>query len=65
MFAEFLMPVHGHGWGDSATHPIERRNSTLAALLLLAGLSPLRRRDLPAQRFTAHSGASNHRIQVL
>lgn len=62
MFAEFLMPVHSHGCGNSATHPIERRYSTLAALLLLVGTSPLRRRALPTRCITAHSGASNRRI---
>ncbi|MCI4431431.1 MAG: hypothetical protein JHC40_19950 [Burkholderiales bacterium] len=45
--------------GESATHPIAPRCGTLAALLLLAGMSPPRRRALPAHRITAHSGASN------
>ena len=47
------------GLGESATHPIEPRCGTPAALLLLAGMSPPRRRALPAHRITAHSGASN------
>jgi hypothetical protein len=42
----------------SATLPIELRCGTLAALLLLVGISPPRRRALPACRITAHSGAS-------
>jgi hypothetical protein len=58
--------THGHPQrlGDSATHPIEPRSGTLAALLLLAGTSPRRRRALPAHRITAHSGASNCGFQV-
>ncbi len=36
-----------HLLGDSATHPIEPRCGALAALLLLAGMSPQRRRALP------------------
>ena len=36
---------------------IERRCGTLAALLLLAGMSPPRRRALPAHRIAAHAGA--------
>jgi hypothetical protein len=42
----------------NATHPIEPCCGALAALLLLAGTSPQRRRALPAHRTTAHSGAS-------
>ena len=48
-----------HLLGESATHPIEPRCGTLAALLLLAGMSPQRRRALPSRRIAAHSGASN------
>ena len=48
-----------HLLGESATHPFEPRCGTLAALLLLAGMSPQRRRALPAHRSAAHSGASN------
>jgi hypothetical protein len=48
-----------HRFGESATHPIEPRCGALAALLLLAGMSPPRRRALPAHRIAAHSGASN------
>jgi hypothetical protein len=44
--------------GLSATHRIEPRYGTPAALLLLAGTSPQRRRALPAHRIAAHSGAS-------
>ncbi|MFM8901445.1 MAG: hypothetical protein ACKOF9_16095 [Burkholderiales bacterium] len=45
-------------FAPSATHPIELHCGTLAALLLLVGMSPPRRRALPAHRITAHSGAS-------
>ena len=51
-----------HLLGDSAAHPIAPRYGTLAALLLLAGMSPQRRRALPVPRITAHSGASNCRF---
>jgi hypothetical protein len=51
-----------HLFGESATHPIEQCFGLLAALLLLAGMSPLRRRALPSPRITAQSGASNCRI---
>ncbi len=49
---------------EGATDPIEPPGSALAALLLLAGISPLRRRALPAHSLTAHSGPSNCRFQV-
>ncbi|XVJ70655.1 MAG: hypothetical protein HEQ39_14260 [Rhizobacter sp.] len=49
-------------WGGNATHPIEPRCGTLAALLLIAGMSPLLRRALPAHLIAAHSGASNCRF---
>ncbi|HYW58527.1 MAG TPA: hypothetical protein VE934_16365 [Polaromonas sp.] len=45
--------------GGSATHPIESPWRVLAALLLLAGMSPRRRPALPAHPMTTHSGASN------
>ena len=55
-----------HLLGESATHPIEPRCGTLAGLqavlLLLAGMSPQRRRALPAHCIAAHSGASNCRF---
>jgi len=51
-----------HLMGASATDPIEPPGSALAALLLLAGMSPLRRRALPAHPLTAHSGPSNCRF---
>jgi len=50
--------------GESATHPIEPPWGTLATLLLLAGMSLLPRRALPALPMTAHSGAFNYRSQV-
>jgi hypothetical protein len=46
----------------SATHPIEPFGGALAALLRLAGMSPLRCRALPSHRRTAHSGVSNRRF---
>ena len=51
-----------HRVGESATHPIEPRCGALAALLLLAGMSPQRRRALPVPHITTHSGASNCRF---
>ena len=48
-----------HLLGESATRPIKPRYGALTALLLLAGMSPQRRRALPAHRIAAHSGASN------
>jgi len=51
------MPEPVRQSGESATHPIEPRFGTLAASLLLAGMSPQRRRALPAHRIAAHSGA--------
>jgi hypothetical protein len=62
MNATFSSHGKHHHSGDSATHPIEPRCGTLAALLLLAGTSPQRRRALPAHRIAAHSGASNCRF---
>ena len=49
---------------DSAKHPIEPRYGTLAALLLLAGMSPQRRHAWPTHRIVAHSRASNCDFQV-
>ena len=48
-----------HPMGEGATGPIEPPGSALAALLLLAGRSPLRRHALPAHSLPAHSGPSN------
>ena len=39
-----------HLLGESATHPIEPRCGTLVALLLLAGMSPQRRRPCRPRR---------------
>ena len=64
MNADFCTHEHRHHWGDSTTHPIEPRHGLLAALLLLAGRSPQRRRVLPAHRIAAHSGASSCGFQV-
>jgi hypothetical protein len=49
-----------HRLGERATRPIELRDGTLAALLLLAGSIPRRRPASPAHRLAAHSGASNY-----
>ncbi|MFM2450927.1 MAG: hypothetical protein RIS44_3377, partial [Pseudomonadota bacterium] len=51
---EFSTHEHPLKLGESATRPIEQRCGTLAALLLLAGTSPQRRRALPAHRIAAH-----------
>lgn len=51
-----------HLVGQSATGPTEPPGRALAALLLLAGSSPLRRRALPAHTLTAHSDLSNCRF---
>jgi hypothetical protein len=59
---EISLPACLHAMGENATQPIEPRYGTLAALLLLVGISPLRRRALPAHRIAAHSSASNYRI---
>jgi hypothetical protein len=62
MDTKFVDHEDVHPLGESATHPIELRCGTLAALLLLAGMSPPRRRALPAHRGAARSGAFNCRI---
>ena len=54
--------AHLHLKGDSATHPRAQRWNALAALLLLAGMSPQRRRALPARPIAALLGASNCRF---
>ena len=55
MSIEFALPARHHPVGVSATQPIAPRYGTLAALLLLVGKSPLRRRALPSHRIAAHS----------
>ena len=62
MDTEIYTHDNPHLLGESATHPIEPRYGTLAALLRLAGRSPQRCHVLPAHRITAHSGASNCRF---
>jgi hypothetical protein len=52
-----------HPMGDVAMRPIEQPWNVLAALFLLAGGGQPRRHALPAHPSTAHSGASNRRIQ--
>ena len=64
MNTEIYIHDDPHDLGEGATHPIEPRCGTLAALLLLAGTCPQRRRALPAHRSAAHSGASNCGFQV-
>ena len=59
---EISLPACLHPRGENATQPIEPRYGTLAALLLLVGISPLRRRALPAHRIVAHSAVSYYRI---
>ncbi len=55
MPTEFSLPAHHYHLGENATQPIAPRFGTLAALLLLVGRSPLRRRVLPSHRIAAHS----------
>ena len=64
MNADVRDPDEHHRVGDSATRPIRPRCGALAALLLLAGMSPQRRRALPAHRIAARSGAFNCGFQV-
>ena len=64
MDIDFPLFDNDHLLGESATHPIEPRCGTLAALLRLAGRSPQRCHVLPAHRSAAHSDASNCRFQV-
>ena len=62
MNASFSDDDNSHHLGQSATHPIEQRCDALAALLLVAGMSPPPRRALPSRRIAAHSGAFNCRF---
>jgi len=69
MNTAFCAHEHVHLLGDCATRPIEQRYGALAALLLLAGMSPQRpaqakrrarlRMALPAHRIAARSSAFN------
>jgi len=45
-------------------HPIAPRSTHHAALLALAGMSPLRPRALPGPPITAQSGESNYFFQI-
>ena len=54
MSFEFALSARHHHVGEYATQPIEPRYGTLAALLLLVGKSPLRRRALPSHRIASH-----------
>jgi hypothetical protein len=51
-----------HHLGESAMHPPAPRSTRHAALLVLAGSSPLRPRALPGTPITALAGASNYRF---
>ena len=53
-----------HRLGERATRPIAPRYGTLAALLLLVGMSPQHRHALPAHRIAAHLDVFNYRIKV-
>ena len=55
MSIEISLPARHHPWGENTTQPIAPRYGTLSALLLLVGISPLRRRALPSHRIAAHS----------
>jgi len=50
---------HFHLWGETAMHPAAPRPARHAALLVLAGRSPLRPRALPDAPIVALPGASN------
>jgi hypothetical protein len=56
------LPEGRHPIGENATQPIEPRYGTLAVLLLLVGISPLRRCALPVHRIAAQSAVSNYQI---
>jgi hypothetical protein len=62
MSIEISLPAPVRPLRENATQPIAPRYGTLAALLLLVGISPLRRRALPSHRIAAHSAAFNYRI---
>jgi hypothetical protein len=53
-----------HHLGESAMRPPAPRSTRHAALLVLAGSSPLRPRALPGTPITALADASNCRFQV-
>jgi len=48
-----------HLWGERAMHPAAPRSARHAALLVLAGKSPLPPRALPGTPIAALPGASN------
>jgi hypothetical protein len=50
---------HVHLMGDNATHSPAPRSPRHAALLVLAGISPLRPRALPGTPITALASAFN------
>jgi hypothetical protein len=53
-----------HRLGENATHSSAPRSPRHAALLVLAGSSPLRPRVLPGTPITALASAFNCRFQV-
>jgi hypothetical protein len=59
MSIEFALSARHHHLGENARQPIALRYGTLPALLLLVGISPLRRSALPSHRIAV---ASNCRI---
>jgi hypothetical protein len=62
MPCEIFLPAGHHPICENARQSIEQRSGTLAALLLLAGISPLRWRAVPEHRMATHSAASNRRV---
>lgn len=62
MNTEFSAFDNVHHLGETATYQIARFLSCLTALLLLAGPGMPRRRALPVNSKTAHSGTSNCRF---
>jgi len=55
---------NAHLLGNRATHSPAPRSPRHAALLVLAGISPLRPRALPGTPITALASAFNCRFQV-
>jgi len=59
MGTHFLTHVQIHVLGENATYPIAPPWRMLAALLLLAGISPLPRHACPAHPMPVDSGMFN------
>jgi hypothetical protein len=62
MNTAFFVFDGGHLLGDIAMHPPAPRSTRHTALLLLAGISPPRRRVLSGTPITVLAGASNYRF---